>query len=305
MIVNHRSLPLVAWPSLLSLDAVAVAITWQSVLVVSFLHRWPAWPESLSLGATVWLIYVADRLLDASRLDVTRPHTLRHQFYHRHAKLLIGGWMIVALGAAGLVITHLSFVLIRWGLMLSALVLVYGASVHFVPSVVEGLTKSKGTEPTRRKWFPKEVQVGTLFACGVSLVIWPNLESRWAAFQLASTTVSMSVLFSINCFAVSRWEHELDLAQSFTRMDFRNHSTRTRLAMNLALLFVPVAALSIQLPMTLVAALAAGALGMSWMMNRHDQVIPLVDNGKAHFEIRGIVVDALLWIPTALCLMIP
>lgn len=127
---DRERIPWLAWPSMLSFDAVLVAMLWQQLLMRSFCHRGSTYPEIGSLGATVWLIYVADRLLDAARLDVSAPHTLRHEFYLRHRRFFLPLWIVV-LSVNAFVVTHyLSHELLRGGLLLASAVLIYGASVR-------------------------------------------------------------------------------------------------------------------------------------------------------------------------------
>ena len=309
--LHRQSVPTIAWLSLLSLDAVAVAVTWQAMLVVSFLNRWPVWSESLALGSTVWLIYVADRLLDGSRLDISRPHTLRHRFYHDHAKLLIAGWVIVLTVVSMVVFTQLSFDLIRWGLLLAAAVLIYGAGVHFVPTSrrddVEMLGKQTSKTSNRRSRVPKEVQVGLLFSLGVSLVVWPETYDAWSQIQLVLTTLVAAILFTTNCFLVSYWEQELDRAQSFAVTQVSQPTGRVYLALIIALIAMPIIGVVAKLPTALVAAFACCSLAMFWTINRNDQVISVAqaspDEQTVYFDVRGIVIDASLWIPTVLVLM--
>ncbi len=65
------------WPNLISLDAPVVAVLWQMFFARCFGVRIDFTLAAL-LMLSVWLIYVADRVLDAHR----RPSGIaRHQFY--------------------------------------------------------------------------------------------------------------------------------------------------------------------------------------------------------------------------------
>src|SRR5690606_18299410 len=86
------------WPTILSLDAPAVALVWQEefarVGLVSI-----AWYHRFLLGLTVWLIYVADRWVEGLWQDAGKIRTPRHRFYVRYR------WPIAALAAfAGIVL---------------------------------------------------------------------------------------------------------------------------------------------------------------------------------------------------------
>ena len=67
------------WPNLLSLDAPIVALLWQLLFIRCFHGSLGVLPAVL-LAIAVWLIYVADRMLDAWRGLTKQP---RHEFYRR------------------------------------------------------------------------------------------------------------------------------------------------------------------------------------------------------------------------------
>lgn len=227
-----RRIPLPAWANVLSLDAVFVATVWQQLLMRVFCHRSTRWSEGVALSLTVWLIYVADRLLDGAKLNMDQPHTLRHGFYRRHRRIFLWLWML------GLVLNTL--VVVRWlptevmrnGLLLSSLVLLYGASVHFTAKrAARESNVAKQAISHSRPWrfgLPKEVRVGVLFALGVSLTTWTQL---WfdlqhtlqpsgvfvaALWPLLITTCALALLFTWNCMLVAKFESEFDRAQSFS-----------------------------------------------------------------------------------------
>src|ERR1700686_3826665 len=79
------------WPNLLSLDAPVVAVLWQILFARCFQVPVDAL-AALLLLATVWLIYAADRTLDAWRGDC---HSPRHEFYQHHWRGLLPVWIAV------------------------------------------------------------------------------------------------------------------------------------------------------------------------------------------------------------------
>ncbi len=203
-------IPLPAWANVLSLDAVFVAVVWQQLLMRVFCSRSTRWPEGVALGLTVWLIYVADRLLDGAKLDVQRPHTLRHRFYRRHRRLFMALWIVGLLANTLVVVRWLPMELVRNGLFLASAVLVYGASVHFTSQrsrperlfsegvaaedvaaadvsaghcAAQSVACESGTGDLQ--WLetrlPKEVRVGLLFALGISLTTWTEWFSSGQA----------------------------------------------------------------------------------------------------------------------------
>src|ERR1035437_3449758 len=80
-----RESPAWLWPNLLSLDAPVVAVLWQ----ILFARCFQVPPDALAailLLLTVWLIYAADRTLDAWKGEC---HSPRHEFYRRRWRDLL------------------------------------------------------------------------------------------------------------------------------------------------------------------------------------------------------------------------
>ena len=169
------------WPNLLSLDAPLVAVLWQ-VLFARCFHAPLDAVAVVLLLLTVWLIYAADRTLDAWKGGC---HSARHEFYRRHWKNLLPVWM-AALGlAAWLALERLPSGLFLRGAVLLTVVAVYFAMVHAGAG----------------RW-PKEAVVGVLFALGASLVAWGQVKT---AADVA-TIFLFSGLCWMNCLAIEKWE---------------------------------------------------------------------------------------------------
>ncbi len=169
------------WPNLLSLDAPLVAVLWQVLFVRCFHAQGAALPAVL-LVCAVWLIYAADRALDAWRGAGCQP---RHEFYRRYWRIVLPVWSCVLIASVRLAWTGLSRFLFGRGLWLVGAVVLYLAAVHLLPS----------------RW-PKEAAVAVLFALGASLAAWTQV--RTASDVL--TVLLFSCLCWINCVAISQWE---------------------------------------------------------------------------------------------------
>jgi hypothetical protein len=174
------------WPNLLSLDAPLVAVLWQALFARAFHASSGAWTAVLLMLA-VWLIYAADRLLDAWRGSGS---TARHQFYRRHWRVVVPVWTVVLAITGWLASMHLSPMLFHRGMVLSAAVTVYFVVVHLAP------------ERLRRVW-PKEAAVAILFALGATLAAWTRVHSAGDAASI----LIFSCLCWINCVAIEKWEH--------------------------------------------------------------------------------------------------
>ncbi len=173
------------WPNLLSLDAPLVAVLWQALFVRCFHATGDALPAVL-LVLAVWLIYAADRALDAWAGTGRRP---RHEFYRRHWRAVLPVWTAVLAIAGWLAWTRLAPPLFQRGLLLLAGVMLYFAVVHFSP------------EGFRRAW-PKEAAVAILFALGASLAALSRIRSVGDAVSI----LLFSCLCWINCVAIEQWE---------------------------------------------------------------------------------------------------
>jgi len=197
------------WPNLLSLDAPLVAVLWQILFARCFRAPLDAVAVALLL-LTVWLIYVADRTLDAWKGDCRSP---RHEFYRRHWRNLLPVWLAVLGLAAWLAMERLSPRLFLRGTVLLAAVAVYFGLIH--------LGQRRGDLGRRNlllgrqhlllgrrrlllgcgRW-PKEAVVGVLFALGASLVAWGQVKTP----ADVATILLFSGLCWMNCVAIEKWE---------------------------------------------------------------------------------------------------
>ncbi|QDT04589.1 hypothetical protein K227x_29810 [Rubripirellula lacrimiformis] len=214
--VPPRSGP-IRWINALSIDAVAVGIVWQAIFACAFRGSPPSLIESTTLGLTLWLIYTADHLLDATRLDIHQPRTFRHHIHHQYRHVLVVVWMVFTVIDAAAIVVGLSESLIRWGLALAAIVLLYGASVHF-RSTAAALESETASPPNRRSIhrkgrfaIGKEIKVGGIFALGVGLLAWDHQPT----LPLMVSTALAAVLFAANCVVVACWDTDCDRSQNF------------------------------------------------------------------------------------------
>jgi hypothetical protein len=171
------------WPNLLSLDAPFVALLWQILFARCFHARVELLPSVL-LVLAVWLIYAADRTLDAWTGSALHP---RHEFYRRHWRALLPLWILVLAAGSVLACTRLTPSLLYRGLALGAGVALYFLLLHL------GIFQRT-----------KEGAVAVLFALGATLSAWSNVRT--------AVDIEAILLFSclcwINCVAIEHWEGE-------------------------------------------------------------------------------------------------
>jgi hypothetical protein len=184
------------WPNFLSLDAPLVAVLWQ-VLLTRELGVHVKSGEPLVLALCVWLVYVADRVLDALRPLKGDWEPARKSFYRRHLRIA---------GIAGLcllsTIIPLAYSILRRstfdaGLTLAIPVLLYFASIHLSPV------------RWRARW-PRELAVACLFTSGTFLAIWSSNDRN--AYSLWAPAILFFLLCWANCSAIETWEWQRNVS---------------------------------------------------------------------------------------------
>jgi hypothetical protein len=187
--MNLRSAPpLWLWPNLLSLDAPLIALLWQYLFSRCFHAQLGVIPATL-LACAVWLIYVADRVLDVNRQACSSP---RHLFCWNHRKLLLPIWTAVFATAAWIALTRLPSALLIPGLAVLGAVLGYLFAIH-----------CSGREDVWTKAArSKEAVVGLLFGLGTTVAAWQQVRTL-ADF---ATIALFSGLCWLNCVAIETWE---------------------------------------------------------------------------------------------------
>ena len=183
-----QTVPLWLWFNLLSLDAVAVAVGWQLVFARSFHVHVPAVATTI-LGLCVWLIYAADRLLDARAGADATP---RHRFYRRYARRIMPLLAIGATLAAVLVLSKLDAGILNAGVQMAFVMIVYFTITHAAPR-------------SWAAWWPKELTVAILFALGTCLPVYAEAPETVPAI-LAPIAIYAWLIW-MNAIGIDRWEH--------------------------------------------------------------------------------------------------
>ena len=189
--VPPARLPLWAWPHLLSLDAPAVAVSWQAWWAhVSAVRL--GWPHHVILGLCVWMVYLADRLADGFRASPAEWGTQRHAFYHRQRILPSA---LLAAGIAALAVLSVRFLSppeFGGGALLLLVAALYLWMIH----------RPVGW----RLRVPKEAVVGGLFAVGTAFFLTIQAGISWI---LATGVGLFGALCFLNCALITRWERTL------------------------------------------------------------------------------------------------
>ncbi len=170
---------------MLSLDAPAVAVLWQLLFARSF-HAPVSASITLLLALVVWLIYVADRVLDTLKVPAQGAEPTRHLFYRRYLWAFLLPFTAVFLLAAWISLTRLDQRTFRYGTGVLLAVGVYFLAVHLL---------SPG-----REWLPKEMLVGVLFALGTCFPVLEN--TNLAALAWLAPYLVFTALCWMNCAAI-------------------------------------------------------------------------------------------------------
>jgi hypothetical protein len=246
----QRAVPAV-WLNLVCLDAPVVAVVWQWLFARTFELTAHA-GNSAALFLTAWLIYLGDRLADASLLTSGTPRSLRQEFCLRHREV----WIVALLMIGGLdayVIWHSA-----------------AAETFFVGAVVGllALTYLLLNHPLGRIWrfIPlKETAIGFLFAAGTLVALLPAFPPIKPAFLLAA--LAFGFLCTLNCISIARWERELDEAQQKISIATRYPALARRVGQICALLVFAGFAIAIAWPAAapLLGAISVSALLLMWL----------------------------------------
>jgi hypothetical protein len=179
----------------LSLDAPFVGIIW--LWCLSYLYsRNIEFHHYVILFSVTWLAYSGDRLLDSIRIPAFfHEKPPRHLFATMHFKPLMCTWALVAVFSILYLFHTLNRTEFGGGFCLLAMLLIYFLACFYFPSQARG-------------FLPRELLVGLFFSTATHFFILIQLE-HWS-FYSVWTSVCFLSLCSLNCLAISRWEHRFD-----------------------------------------------------------------------------------------------
>jgi hypothetical protein len=259
--------PLALW-HLLSLDAPTVAALWTWFIARANHIHLPA-SSILAMAVAVWMLYAADRLMDARLLDIAAEEDLeaRHYFHHRHRIAFLIGILLASITLAFL-LPQLEAAALHLYLVLGGLLAGYFILIHATPRAAASRTT------THR--LPKEIAVGIFFASAVfipAVARSPDLR-----FTLLPVALLFAALCSLNCLFIYAWEHP------HPSHDHPPHTT-TRLALRhlpfLALSIPAVAAVLLcqtkihQAPWPIATACALSAALLFLLHYRRHSIVPI------------------------------
>jgi hypothetical protein len=190
---------------LLSLDAPTVAALWTWFIASANYIHLPL-RSTLSMALAVWMLYAADRLMDARLLDIDPTWhdglEARHYFHHRHRTAFLTGILLCSIALAVL-LPRLDAAVIRLYLILGGLVAGYFIVIHATSNNAANSAAARQKVAHR---MPKEIAVGLCFAAATFI---PTVARRPdLRLPLLPIAFLFAALCSLNCLFIYAWEHE-------------------------------------------------------------------------------------------------
>jgi len=180
-----------AWLHLLSLDAPLVGVVWQLLFAKALrVHLAPV--VNLVTALVIWLIYVADRILDSYRTQEGAEEALRHRFYRAHRMAFMPAFFTVLLVTGWMAYADLGFETWRDGSLLAATVGGYFAIVHLLGG-------------SAQKWFPKEIAVAVLFGSGTLMPVGVRVQQFHLRFLLPFVLFLLVLWMNTLIIEYSEW----------------------------------------------------------------------------------------------------
>jgi hypothetical protein len=189
-----RHSPLTLW-HLLSLDAPTVAALWTWFIAHSCGISLPPAPIA-AMFLAVWILYAADRLLDARSADTTTLEE-RHYFHDRHRRTFVALIAIAAVVLAALTPSLFPKAL-RIYALLGALLSGWFLMIH--------------TRLAHERRLPKELAVGLFFAAAIFV---PTISRRPdLRLPLLAPAALFAAVCALNCMYLYAWEHPANRANA-------------------------------------------------------------------------------------------
>lgn len=183
---------LVLW-HLLSLDAPTVATLWTWFIARANHVAIPRFAFA-GMAAAVWMLYAADRVLDAQSSDSDALEA-RHYFHQDHRAGFLAGIALCSVSLA-ILLPRIPEAAIHLYLILGGLVFGYFVIIH-------------ATRSAHR--LPKEIAVGVCFAAATFIPTVANAPSLRMA--LLPPALLLAALCSLNCLFIYSWEHQQQSTQ--------------------------------------------------------------------------------------------
>ena len=217
------------------------------------------WGERVLLFCCTWLVYCADRALDAAESG-GQTETARHAIQLRGKPIWLGVSAAVLVVALVLAVTTLnSRAWLGGGVVLVFTAAHFGAT-HWWPSL-------------RSRFWPKEWHVGFVFSAGCALLVWSQSPSAWPSFLLP--VLGFGALCAMSCSHITAWEGvtvDRDDPGSLLNAHPRFVRRLSWFDITLGMLaMMAAAAIDQAAGQHAMAAVGISALGLAWLHDRCDR----------------------------------
>ncbi|KAB2637922.1 MAG: hypothetical protein DVB25_09000 [Verrucomicrobia bacterium] len=183
-------------PNLLSLDAPLVAVVWLCLFAKTWGVSYNPAHGYVLLALGVWVLYVADRLLDYTLHGDAPRCKSRHHFHRKHWRKFVWGALAAASVVMVIVLMRSPMAMFSYLLVEGVLVAVFFAIAAFTSSATEEVP------------YAKNIVAGAAFAFGTALVAHVYLYDRGIRDLLLSREFhAFAVLCILNISAIDLWEH--------------------------------------------------------------------------------------------------
>lgn len=223
--INRK--PFWLYPNLLSLDAPLVAVAWLYVFAKTWRLGYHPWEAYASLGMAVWVLMVADRLLDATMAGGNEAAMeSRHAFHWRHRRWFKLALMVVVPLMIALVVLRMPVAIYKY--LLPGGVMVAGFF---------GLALLSSQDP-REISHSKNVIAGAAFAFGTAITA-HVYRYQYDIYDLLFSRefLCFAVLCILNISAICLWQRN-------ARSPDRETSASHDLSLTLPLILLAGVALS-------------------------------------------------------------
>lgn len=206
VVPSEQRKPWWLYPNLLSLDAPLVAVVWLYIFAKTWTVQYLPWTAYIALGLIVWMIYVADRLIDASMPEGGSGRLeARHDFHRKHQRLFRLLLKIAAVTAVILVVTQLPRAIYGYSILGGVMI-----SGFFTLSVFS----SSGPNEIPHA---KNIIAGLTFAYGTAMVAYVFKNFEMTELIRSSELICFAVLCILNISAIDLWEHSARFADVETK----------------------------------------------------------------------------------------
>lgn len=261
------------WPNLLGLDSPAVAVAWQWLFARVFGADLPP-VFHLILGLSVWCVYLADRLYDATRAPQTDGQTDRLRFTQQHFTALSVVALTVGTVNFFLILQHVPRPLMVTGLLTAGLLAIYYILRIKASARLASI-------------LPREILCGMIF--GLGSVIAPHAflpPGGGSGFFPAA--LLLGLVCAASCTLISVWEKAEDIAGNDRSIATLPSKIIPHVSHVLTVLILLTVAMAFIGPWRIYLAVAASALALRGMLRF-----------ERHFSQRAlrVLADAVLLTP--------